>query len=331
MGIPALTAITLSGGSTFSGITFIYTTQNLRNYGLQFSINNDKSRQTLLSFLLLLVSLCGLFVYPLTQSECPPIILTIMVFTMFTLVQFSLVIVNHNSLIKLSLYYHNRSKSELSLVEKYPKLVRCLYLIPFFTLIPIYFALMDTVPKNIPLPKSYYNTAIFKPLNICLVLITESLALWTDILLLVKVGDVGHDKVKELLNQSDKSVKKSSKPLWINKVHQYSTKDIWWDYALIWGSMMIDIFIKVLISTGTMVLFDTAITACSLAIRSQSALNYGLRLRELLDAPPIIGSNQTMNNDQMKELQSLKLDILDKQYPYELESPETSFEDDLIK
>ncbi|KAI8897202.1 hypothetical protein BC833DRAFT_56654 [Globomyces pollinis-pini] len=141
-----------------------------------------------------------------------------------------------------------------------------LYLIPFFTLIPVYFCIIEAVPKNLFLNRSSYNALYFKPINIGFILVTEALAVVTDFKLLAKI-------FHELnLEKSTKTKMKKSA----------TAKLMLFEYIIIWLLLLFDVALKVIIASGISILFDSAVTATTLVMRVKCNLSYGIFLKNII-------------------------------------------------
>jgi hypothetical protein len=156
--------ISVGGGSFFCAITLVLTLQSLWQFGLEISLWEDYKRQTLLNILCLGAAITGMISYPLNQTHQLIFFCNILSIIMFTCAQYGLVILNHNSLARANNISETYNVSQLKLD------VFCylLYFYPLVTLMPIYFAAMETIPINQPLNLSLWNRNVYKPLNICL-------------------------------------------------------------------------------------------------------------------------------------------------------------------
>ncbi|KAI8892066.1 hypothetical protein BC833DRAFT_612724 [Globomyces pollinis-pini] len=288
MPLSVLNAITVGGGCTFSGMNLLLTSQTIRKYGVTLNLKNDKYRQTVLSLILFFGSLCTLISYPLNQIENYQMFANGISITVFTCIQFGLVIINHNTLARLG-----ATRTDSTFIKKLHKFYPIMYLIPFITMIPIYLAAIETFPEGLPLNRSLYNTRYFKPLNIALVLITEFCAVCTDIKLLVQVGDSIVESTQHRRKLQDSNDSTSN---W-KKVANYNSKDTWMDYMIIWGLLAFDISIKTLIYLGYPLLFDSSITICTLAMRARCNLQYGLMLKNMFDNPDSVVSKSVKKTE----------------------------------
>jgi hypothetical protein len=170
LALPPLQIISVTGGSFFCGITLVLTLQSLWQFGLEISLWDDRKRQTLLNVLCLSAALTGMISYPLNQTQHFTFFCNILSIIMFTCAQYGLVILNHNSLARANNISETLTVSQLKLD------VFCylLYFLPLATLMPIYFAAMETIPINQPLNFSLWNRNVYKPLNIGLGILTTN-------------------------------------------------------------------------------------------------------------------------------------------------------------
>ncbi|KAI8897205.1 hypothetical protein BC833DRAFT_594744 [Globomyces pollinis-pini] len=256
--------ITAISGVAFSCLNVFINSCILRTHGLHISLVNDKHRQTLLSLILLFASTCSIFSYLLNYLAVNNVVSNIFTLIVFTIVQYGLVIINHNSFARLG-----AAQSHLSTFRKLYAFWPILYLIPIITLIPIYLAAIETIPKGLPLNKSKFNRFYFKPLNIFLVIATELLASFIDLYLLTCVNQ-SQPIDEETSNSTSNQLIDFKSSLAI-----YKSGNIWLDYIVIWIVLLLDIFIKILIANGIPLLFDSAVTITTLALRSKFNLQYG--------------------------------------------------------
>ncbi|KAJ2994978.1 hypothetical protein HDV02_001152 [Globomyces sp. JEL0801] len=261
MSISALPALTLAGGCTFSGINFAITSQNLVTHGLVFSLKKDSSRQTVLNLLLFVLSIAAIFAYPINSIGQPAQVSNLTTVIIFVANQYGLVIINHNTIERL--YFAYPKSRVFKFLSRYSM---ALYLIPFFTLIPVYFCIIEAVPKNLFLNRSSYNALYFKPINIGFILVTEALAVVTDFKLLAKI-------FHELnLEKSTKTKMKKSA----------TAKLMLFEYIIIWLLLLFDVALKVIIASGISILFDSAVIATTLVMRVKCNLSYGIFLKNII-------------------------------------------------
>ncbi|KAI8899067.1 hypothetical protein BC833DRAFT_619764 [Globomyces pollinis-pini] len=261
MSIPVLPALTLAGGSTFSGINFAITSQNLVTHGLVFSLKKDTGRQTILNFILFILSIAAIIAYPINPIGQPAQVSNLMTIIIFVSNQYGLVIINHNTIERLHFTYPNSRL--LKLLSQY---YIALYLIPFFTLIPVYLCIAEAVPKNLFLNKSSYNAVYFKPINIAFIFTTEALAVITDFKLLGRI-------FYELnMAKSDQTKMKNSE----------TARQMLFEYIIIWLLLLFDVILKVIIASGISILFDSAVTATTLVMRVKCNLTYGIFLKKII-------------------------------------------------
>ncbi|KAI8897160.1 hypothetical protein BC833DRAFT_594762 [Globomyces pollinis-pini] len=254
-------SISLSGGSGFTGMNLCLTFQALQDHPIKFSLKNDTDRQTVLLLILAIQAISSMIAYP---GVLPMIGQNLLSIPLFGCIQFGLVIINHNTIFRLRVAF-----PDMKIYRTILKYYRFFYLIPLFTLIPIYFAVWTIDPFIMAINQSPYNTQYYKPLNIVLVIITETLAVYTDMKLLIRVGDVTFkDFTNEESNNSSNDTKSSSisiKKDW-KKVRRYNHKDLWFDYILIWIILSLDIILKFLITFGIPLLFDSAVSCLTMFI-----------------------------------------------------------------
>lgn len=143
---------------------------------------------------------------------------------MFTLVQFGLGILNHNTFSRinaLDIKYFSVSK------ETFQKISIIFYVLPLVCLIPIYLAAIEKMPGGY-LNKSPYNSLVYKPMNLVLVLVTEFMATITDVMLILKVVQT-HGSVKQDQGK---------------KINMSAPRDLIANYTISWVLIGADIFVK---------------------------------------------------------------------------------------
>lgn len=101
-------------------------------------------------------------------------------------------------------------------------------------------------------------------MNVALIISAETLASISDIVLIYRVS-------REFKNNADGTSKARS-----------TIRRLILNYLIIWFSVTFDVLIKILIYLGYPVLFDSAISALTLALRARANLHYGLTLKEQL-------------------------------------------------
>ncbi|KAI8896284.1 hypothetical protein BC833DRAFT_598000, partial [Globomyces pollinis-pini] len=280
-------AATIGGGCFFAGMNVCLIQTTLKEYGIHLNLGNDSHRQTVLCLVLLLGTVASILVYPLNEEGTQINIINVLAIILLTSVQFGLVIINHNTIFRFSATYPNNKFFKFIL-----KNYGFLYIIPLFTMIPIYLAAYYSIPYNKTLNKHFYNINVFKPMNIGLVLGTEFLAVITDLSLLVRVGDVT-DK-RNLRNQTIQSDSNGFKRNW-KKIRKYSKSGLWDEYYVIWGLLLLDITVKILIASGIRLLFDSAITITTMIMRARFNLRYTSLLKYMLENPKLKTTVVTRN------------------------------------
>ena len=279
MPIPVDSAATLAGGSLVTGITLVLTTQVLWSFGVEFNLSHDRKRQTVLNFICFLASINGMIAYPANQTAQSSWVSNITTLFTFTFVQYGLVIINHNSISRAN----NISTSYQLSKRTLNSLCYVLYLLPLLTLMPIILASIERIPHGDMINKSDYNTFIYKPLNIGLVVATELFAAVTDILLLRQVITVQ----AELLHYN--STVSSNRKHNIRAV----SRDLMGNYAVTWTLLVLDILVKVLIIYKFPVLFDSIISIATLAMRARCNLLYGLNMKNIFETTRIPSSGKS--------------------------------------
>ena len=262
MTIPTQSAASLGGGSLISGMVIVLTIQLLYSHGIQWDLGHDRKRQTVLNLLCLIAGLNGIVAYPVNQTETSVALSNITTWIMFLAVQYTLMIINHNSLVR----GYNSFASNSQPSANFKRLCLLLYLLPVLTMIPVYMASSEKVPSNSLINSSDYNKRIFKPINLTMVIVTELFAVITDLLLLRRVDQV--HKAMEFQGKSE---------------HDRISKDLWMNYIVTWFFLLSDVLIKVLIIYNIPLLFDSILSIATSAMRARCNLEYGLHMKSLIE------------------------------------------------
>ncbi len=254
----------MQGGSFVCGIVLAITCAALYKYGISFNIFNDKKRQILLNLICILCSVNAFVSYGFGETKVSSVMIDFHSVITFSCVQWALVILNHNSIVRFSAMLQS-----LKFDRKKLNYYCCvLYVLPFLALTPIFMALSEMRGTGKTANSSYYNTQIFKPLNIALLIVTEIIASITDVLLLHKVGQV---RAKLTKTTSTKA----------QRLMDMTSRDLHWGYALTWFVMVLDIAMKIGRITGMPTMFDSMMTIWTVALRSRINLQYGLELQKM--------------------------------------------------
>lgn len=261
----ATVLIPLICGSTVALSTCCISLHLLYKHGLRFDIYTNRHRQTLIGLVCLLASINGLIQFPVSATSASIAVMNANAIISFAVVAFGLVLINHNSIVRVHSLMQSTSRMGGTLVRD--RICTLLYVLPLVTLIPIYLAAADQVPKtNGLLNNSDYNKIIYKPLGLTLILSTEFLATATDLAVFFHVTQLREKK-------SRKSVSATA---------EQSLVKAFADYSWIWGLVVVDVTIKVLIIKGYPLFFDNIVSMLTICFRAKTNLDYGLHLRQLL-------------------------------------------------
>ena len=266
--ISPISAIPLAAGEVLAGMTLVLTTQLFWSFGFQYNVFNDKKRQVFLNFLMMLASVNGLFAYPFNATLESISGSNITTLASFAFVQFGLVIINHNSLVRFNAFSLFMSKNVMN------RICLVLYFLPFSVFIPIYFAAAERMPKNQLINMDDWNRHVFKPMTVGLVFTTELLATISDILLLRSVLRIRN----QLLAATGITIKKQ------NKIQSVSS-DLIANYLLTWFFLFFDILVKLSIMAGYPFLFDSIVSILNIALRARTNILYGLNMKNLFEGP----------------------------------------------
>jgi hypothetical protein len=264
-------AILLATAMFCCGIAFTLTTQST-GFGFQIGLRNNKKRQKLLNILCMIACFCGTVCYPVNYLEVIPLMSSILTLIFFISIQYALCIVNHNSFVRL-LVISNR-------LQVHYDWILGIYALPPFTMIPIYLAAADHIPRNIRLNLSPWNSNVYKPLNIFLVVGTELIAFVTDVLIL-------------------------------RKMRQNISRGLMKMYIVTWTFLLIDIVIKYLIAMGYPLLFDSILSTLTIAMRARVNLQFGLDLKKKIqDQNGDHSSSESEESSSLRAVRSLKMNTL---------------------
>lgn len=289
-GISVQIATPLAGGEWFSGITLVLTAQMVWQYGLTVGITNDKKRQILLNLICFLCALNTTISYGYNATKESLTVSDVTTVITFLSVQYSLVILNHNTIIRAT-NLGSSLKIDRQKIDRYCKI---LYVLPIFVLIPIYYAFAATSGTGKAMNTSTFNSLIYKPLNIALLFGTEFLATATDVLLLLKVKAAAN-----ALSSASASYIPNVSAVPGNgskQKHRLASRDLWMNYGITWFLIVVDATIKILISAGLPLLFDSIITITTVAMRSRTNLQYGLELQAMVAPENRSGTNISRNS-----------------------------------
>jgi hypothetical protein len=255
-------ATSLAGGELFSGIILTLSTLTIASHGLGNSLLKDKERQKILTLICFIGGITTMLSNSFNATGISVPVSDATVFIGFVCVQFGLVILNHNTVVRLS----NLLPQSLKITRKTIDMMCCvMYILPVFTLIPIYLAFKDKAGTGLRMNTSVWNQQVYKPLNIGLTVATEVLATVTDVLLMNKVLST---KKQLASNVSEKKVDQSKKDLQMN-------------YVAVWIFTLLDIALKIIIMSGQAFLFDTNIALSALIMRARTNLAYGLEMQSV--------------------------------------------------
>jgi hypothetical protein len=262
--VPLWTAAPLIGGEYVSGMCFVLTLQVFWEYGVQLNILLDKKRQTMLNFLMMLASINGFFGHAANATQISVLASNVTTLFAFIVVQYGLVIINHNTLIRINVYLKCVSQNFLD------RFCIVMYFLPFFTFIPVYLMCMENIPQDKLINQSSWNKDVFKPMTLIFIFVTEMLATISDIVLLVQV--------RRIQNQSDPT----------SGIREQTTRSIlsrglFTNYIVTWMFLILDIFVKLAIMMGYPLLFDSILSIITLAMRARCNLHYGLNMRRVLN------------------------------------------------
>lgn len=281
--IPLDVATALAGGEWFSGLSVALAAQMFWRHGACFEIINDKKRQILLNFICLICAINTTISYGFNATQQSVAVSDVTTLITFACIQYALVILNHNTLVRAS----NLVRMSVMSRGTADKVARVLYFLPLVAMIPVYLSFVDKFGTGQPLNTSDYNANVFKPLNICLLIATEAFASTTDVLLLLKVQSISANlDVASMSGQAsstpggNESEKRVGRKV-ASKAKSLASTDLWATYGLVWALTIVDVGVKGLIAAGLPLRFDSIITIATVALRSRANLQYGLELQAM--------------------------------------------------
>ncbi|KAJ3020893.1 hypothetical protein HKX48_009575 [Thoreauomyces humboldtii] len=256
--IPTGNVIPLEAGSIICGIVLCLALQSLSAHGMSYKVVGDADRQKFLNTLCLIVVVAGIISLGLNQTGQYFQLQDVCVLIIFWGVQLGLCTTNHNTIVRSYLAFAKNT----GYVRRISTWCLALYPLSIVILTPLFVAFNTTVTEEKGINSSKINTQVFKPLNVALVFATELLASGSDILLLRRIlaGNVDSE-AKEIIKR--------------NLLKQY---------AVVWGSVVLDILLKLLIFAGQPVLFDSQVSNLTLVLRAATNLKYGLTIKDVFDA-----------------------------------------------
>lgn len=247
-------------------MTLVLTVQLFWSCGFEVNVFHDQKRQVFLNFLMMLGAINAIFAYPFNATQELIFGSNITTLFSFAFVQFGLVIINHNSISRFNastLFMSQKTINRICLV---------LYFLPFIVFIPIYFAAADRMTKNNLVNMDPWNRQVYKPMTVCLVVVTELLATISDVILLRSVLRIRD----QLLDAKGLSLRKA------NKIQSVSS-DLLANYLLTWFFLFFDILVKLSIMAGYPFLFDSIVSILNIALRARTNIYYGLNMRDLFE------------------------------------------------
>ncbi|ORZ38880.1 hypothetical protein BCR44DRAFT_1427979 [Catenaria anguillulae PL171] len=248
-------AAPLAGGQLCSGMTIVLTAQMMWEHGLTIGIYHDKRRQILLNLICFVCALNTTISYGYNATKASVLVSDLTTIITFLSVQYSLVILNHNTIIRAANIF---TKGHISR-ERLDRYCTVLYILPPIVLIPIYFAFADKFGSDQPLNTSTWNSTVYKPLNIALIMITAVLATVTDIMLLNKVDAHFRTFANQGPNDGNEMRAPGTAPSTNSKLKEQLRerrkkialrKDLWMNYAVTWTLLIADVVLKAVIAAG---------------------------------------------------------------------------------
>jgi hypothetical protein len=281
--------IALIAGTSLSIIVFVVTTFEIRKHGIRMSVTNCDARQKTLIFSCWMGSICGIVAYPQAAYQFSIPVGNLLTLLLFHALQFGLVMINHNSLIRL------HSMTQIVSKKLLDRICIFLYILPFVVVSPMYFAYAETFP-NRPMIASAWNRDVFKPVTLALVLSTEFFACITDVLLMFHIVKVASKQDTLHLDG-----------IALQKYHTMK-RGLLQSYLLVWTVLAFDVVIKILIILGYSIFFDSILSVCTITCRARANLIYGINMRSVLLKPnAAAAAKESMHIQAMSTMEGTKL------------------------
>ena len=253
---------------------------------------------------MMIASFNTMFAYPFNATHESILGSNITTLLSFAFVQFGLVVINHNSLVRFNAFSLIMSQKTLN------RICMVLYFLPFAVLIPIYFAAAQRMTRNELINMDVWNRHVYKPMTVVLVFVTELLATISDVLLLRSVLRIRN----QLLAASGNSSRK------INQIQSVSS-DLLANYLVTWFFLLFDILVKVSIMAGYPFLFDSIVSILNIAMRARTNILYGLNMKNIFESSThSLTAIRYSSNSQSAATGSEVQDDLDLDYYYQARS-----------
>lgn len=285
--IATLPAVTLAGGELVCGIALTITAQLAYTYGVfpsQLGVQNETKRQILLNLVCLIATIATIISTGFGATLASATASNVTVFASFILIQYGHVILNHNNIIRGARIVEMFWPGVVVNRDMVDWICFGLYILPPVVLIPIYFAFIDMQDTGLPMNRSVWNSKVYKPVNIALIVTSEFFAILTDVFFMAQVRA---------------NVKK-------NRTGYEVSRDMYAMYICTWFFVVCDIALKVIINSGISLLFgkssllrflllirvyilaDNQLSICALALRARCNMQFGLELKNLTGMKPTI-------------------------------------------
>ncbi|KAI8893923.1 hypothetical protein BC833DRAFT_568788 [Globomyces pollinis-pini] len=172
----------LSGAMLFAGIGFSISLNTLLQYGVSFKYQNDNGRQKLLNLLCFVCIISMIPYYYTNQSKEFHWLNDATLLIGDIGIQYGLVVLTHNSIVKLKVYYEKSA-----IIKHLHNCVYAMYFLPPLPLALIVLSIMDGLEKGTLARSSIYNTKYYKPFVIVAISLVNLFSFTADLLLLYKV------------------------------------------------------------------------------------------------------------------------------------------------
>jgi hypothetical protein len=276
-------AFTLAAGSVVSGMMYVVSIDLLTSHPPELkwsSLFHDRKRQSILSLLGFIAAINGSIAYPANATKDSVWLSNITTIITFSLVQWSLVIINHNTLVRFNTWLQGGDWKYYS-QRVFDLLCSVLYFLPFITMIPVYLSIADRYPFGVLWNTSLWNRDVYKPITLATIIVTQVFCTITDFVLMRSIFMATQETSSAMNNAGMPPKKRFSGKLLTN-------------YAIAWFFLALDIIVKILIIAGYPILFDSIVSLFTCLLRARCNILFGLNMREVINGST--KSNSVVSN-----------------------------------
>ena len=273
-------AFTLAAGSVVAGMMYVVSIDLLTSHPPELkwsSLFHDRKRQSILSLLGFIAAINGSIAYPANATKESVWLSNITTIITFSLVQWSLVIINHNTLVRFNTWLQGGEWKYYS-QRAFHIFCSILYFLPFITMIPVYLSVADRYPYGVLWNSSLWNRDVYKPITLATIIGTQVFCTITDFILMRSIFAVTQETSSAMNSTTTAPKKRFSKNLLAN-------------YTIAWFFLVVDMVVKILIIAGYPILFDSIVSLFTCLLRARCNILFGLNMREVLSGGSKSGSS----------------------------------------